>query len=367
MTRSPSAGRYRLWVDGLPGGPAAERFRVRLGDAARELFDETGMHNLDLAVRRDGPTGPAEQRAAAPASGGELDLEGRMSFFVPVKPQYQMSQLVLPAATIEELHVAVDTVRLRGLVFDTWGLRTIEPHPRSAISLHGGPGTGKTMTAHALAHLLGRPILLARTSQLESKYHGEGGKYLAALFEAARRAGAVLFIDEAESLLSRRFESVSQGSEHAVNTLRAELIQHLDVFEGIAIFATNLVTSYDPAISSRLHHVRIPEPDHAARRAIWAAHLPPGLPLAADVSVDRLAETEGIVGRDVKRAVINAAVTVAREGRGQIDHADLARSLANVIAARPAAAPGDEEVSEAERDSLNGVIRERLARDPQDG
>ncbi|MEU9890110.1 ATP-binding protein [Sphaerisporangium sp. NPDC051011] len=325
------------------------------------------MHNLDLVVRRDGPAGSSEQRAADTAGGGELDLEGRMSFFVPVKPLYDMSQLVLPAATIEELHIAVDTVRLRGLVFDTWGLRAIEPHPRSAISLHGGPGTGKTMTAHALAHLLGRPILLARTSQLESKYHGEGGKYLAALFEAARRADAVLFIDEAESLLSRRFESVSQGSEHAVNTLRAELIQHLDVFEGIAVFVTNLVTSYDPAISSRLHHVRIPEPDHAARRAIWAAHLPPGLPLATDVSVDELAETEGVVGRDVKRAVINAAVTVAREGRGQITHADLARSLANIIAARPAAAPDDGEVSEAERDSLNGVIRGRLARDPQDG
>ncbi|WP_433228330.1 ATP-binding protein [Actinomadura formosensis] len=325
------------------------------------------MHALQLVVRRDDPAGAAERPAAAPADGGELDLEGRMSFFTPVEPLYDMSQLVLPAATVEELHIAVDTIRLRGLVFDTWGLRAVEPHPRAAISLHGGPGTGKTMTAHALARLLGRQILPARTSQLESKYHGEGGKYLAALFEAARRAGAVLFIDEAESLLSRRFESVSQGSEHAVNTLRAELIQHLDVFEGIAVFATNLVTSYDPAISSRLHHVRIPEPDHAARRAIWAAHLPPGLPLAPDVSTDGLAETGGVVGREVKRAVVNAAVTVAREGRKHITHADLARSLADIIAARPGAAPDAGEVSETERDSLNGMIRGRLASDPQDG
>jgi SpoVK/Ycf46/Vps4 family AAA+-type ATPase len=356
---------YGLEVLGLPPEvpeEAAAVFRGRLIRGVRELFDETGLAELELTVRRD-DVAPYRTRTRAPGHDSELDLESRMSYFVPVVPAYDFSRLVLPTATLEELHLAVDTIRLRDLVFGDWGLREIEPHPRTAIGLHGPPGTGKTMVAHAIARHLGRPILPARTSQLESKYHGEGGKYLAALFEAARQADAVLFVDEAESLLSRRFESVSQGSEHAVNTLRAELVQHLDAFEGVAVFATNLVTAYDPAISSRLHHVRIPEPDFAARKAIWSAHLPARLPLAADVSVDRLAEIPGLVGRDIKRIVINATVAAARRGRTEVRHEDLATALARLLEQRPVTDEGpaeDGQMSEEEKEPIARQVRARI-------
>lgn len=267
---------------------------------------------------------------------------------------------MLPARTLNDLHLAIDTVRLRDRVFDEWGLREIEPYPRSAINLHGSPGTGKTLVAHGLASYLEMPLILARTSQLESKYHGEGGKYLAALFEAARRANAVLFIDEAESLLSRRFESVSQGSEHAVNTLRSEIIQHLDRYEGLVIFATNLVESYDAAINSRLAHVHIPDPDALARKAIWKAHLPSRLPLAADVDTEVLAATEGLVGRDIKRIVIAAAVAIARRGGSCVGQADLVDAMERHLAQRPTATG---EVNAQERESLTQLLREKTKED----
>lgn len=366
-----------LELDGLPSTvPAAEAaiFRSRVFRAVRELAGNAGLTRLDVGIRM-GADDTAGQSGATGADA--LDLEQRMSFFTPVPPAYRLDQLVLPDDVIEALHLAVDTVRLQARVFDEWNLRSIEPNPRSAINLHGAPGTGKTLAAHALAHHLGLPILLARTSQLESKYHGEGGKYLAALFEAARRAGAVLFIDEAESLLSRRFESVSQGAEHAVNTLRSELIMHLDAFSGLVVFATNLVESYDPAINSRLRHVRIPAPDLAARIAIWTAHLPAELPLAADVSVEELAATDGVVGRDIKRVVISAAVAVARAGRGEVTQADLRHALDRLIADRPPvdAAGGsatggsvtgsadgsvEVEVTGAERDAIEDAVRRSL-------
>lgn len=342
---------YRLEVLGLPDDlppVAAATFRGRLTRGTRELFDETGLDEISLVVRREGARPQPREHA--------LDLDQRMSYFQVVRPGHDFGRLVLPPDTLEELHRAVDAVRLRHLVFDTWGLRAVEPHPRTAIGLHGPPGTGKTMIAHALATHLGKPLLPARTSQLESKYHGEGGKYLTALFEAARRADAVLFVDEAESLLSRRFESLGQGAEHAVNTLRSELVQHLDRHEGVAVFATNLVRSYDPAISSRLHHVLIPPPDRAAREAIWVAHLSTGLPLADDVSPAALAETGDVVGRDIKRAVIGAAVAVARRGDGIVRHADLADALARLLAQRPAV--GDE-VTEDERAAIAEGLRAR--------
>src|SRR5262249_21727693 len=155
------------------------------------------------------------------------------------------------------------------LVFDRWNLRRVEPHPSIAVNFRGPPGTGKTLAAHAAARHLGRPILLSRLSDLESKYHGDGPKNMVSLFQSATVSGAVLFIDEAQSLLSRRFASPEQAAESAINSMRTELLMALDKFDGLVIFASNLPGSYDSAIASRLVHVDFPLPDAAARDQIW--------------------------------------------------------------------------------------------------
>ncbi len=60
------------------------------------------------------------------------------------------------------------------------------------------------------------------------------------------------FFDEADSLLSKRLTSVSQGSEQAINSMRSQLLICLEEFRGIVIFATNLVINYDQAFLTRL-------------------------------------------------------------------------------------------------------------------
>ncbi|MBR8840228.1 MAG: AAA family ATPase [Stigonema ocellatum SAG 48.90 = DSM 106950] len=55
------------------------------------------------------------------------------------------------------------------------------------------------------------------------------------------RDNAVLFIDEADSLLSKRLLHVTQGSEQAINSIRSQLFICLEQYQGIVIFATNLV------------------------------------------------------------------------------------------------------------------------------
>jgi ATP-dependent 26S proteasome regulatory subunit len=126
----------------------------------------------------------------------------------------------------------IEFVKVSPVVFDTWGLRSIEPHPSIAVNFRGPPGTGKTMAAHAAASYLGQKILLSRLSDLESKYYGQGPKNLAGLFESARRENAIIFIDEAESLLSRRFAQPEQAAESAINSMRTELLMALDSFDG---------------------------------------------------------------------------------------------------------------------------------------
>jgi ATP-dependent 26S proteasome regulatory subunit len=257
-------------------------------------------------------------------------LEDRACFFVPTDPLYSFEFLVLPQQTMDQLLLAVDMLKVRDLVFGRWNLRRIEPRPGSAINLHGSPGTGKTLAAHAIAARLKRKIIQAKYSQLESKYHGEGPKNLDALFRAARTHDAVLFLDEADALMSQRFETTSQGSEHAVNAMRSELVMSLDHYDGLAIFATNFVRSYDTAFDSRVRHIEFLNPDAEARAAIWANHFPEELPLAADVSVTGLADIDDVTGRDIRRAVIDAATTAALSGAGQIAQADLKAAIERI-------------------------------------
>ena len=138
----------------------------------------------------------------------------------------------------------------------------------------GASGTGKTMAAEAIANKLNKKILEVSYADVESKFHGEGPKKVKAIFLAASRENAVLFFDEADSLLSRRLTNVTQGSEQAINSMRSQLLICLEQFKGIVIFATNLVANYDKAFLTRLISVEFTTPDAPTRKRIWDIHLP---------------------------------------------------------------------------------------------
>jgi SpoVK/Ycf46/Vps4 family AAA+-type ATPase len=359
FTRMLRDRRPAFTVSGLP--PNADpthtaMVRTRL-IAAAESFAADGTQGgpLSLTVSNQ----PAEPMAEVSQAEGETQsLADRASYFEVTDPLYTFDFLVLPSAVRERLIMVVETLQHRDLIFDKWNLRAIEPHPSSAINLHGAPGTGKTLAAHAIADRLGKKILSAKYSQLESKYHGEGPKNLDALFHAARENDAVLFLDEADSLMSRRFENTSQGSEHATNAMRSELIMSLDRYEGLVVFATNFVVSYDSAFDSRVRHVEFPQPDSATRALIWQRHLPRELPLAPDVSVTALAEVDGVSGREIRRAVIDAATRAAVEERAAVCQADLLGAINEITASRivrpsrtpnpvPEGSPLHQQISEA--------------------
>jgi SpoVK/Ycf46/Vps4 family AAA+-type ATPase len=289
--------------------------RVRLLEVATQVVREKRPGPFRLSVihgeSSSTATPPPADRAQAPSSPRSADDEGGDDF-TAMDPMWHFDQLVLPAAVNDMLLDCVSYAELAPKVFDTWNLRSIEPHPSVAMNFRGPPGTGKTMAAHALASRMNRKILLSRLSDLESKYHGDGPKNVVKLFESAARQNAVLFIDEAESMLSRRFAQPDQAAESAINSMRTELLMALDAFEGLVIFASNLHDSYDAAISARLTHIDFLPPDEEARRGLWRSHLPAELPLAADVDIEILASIDGVTGRDIKRAVVAAAVAAAR-------------------------------------------------------
>lgn len=348
------------YIHGIPSNVSpveAAVFRTRVATALMDLCQRDGMESLHLRI---GTGEPARKDAPETGTGenGEFDLESRAEKYHPQTPLWSLEQLVAPENLLEELRTAISLVRLEPLVFDEWGLRGIEPFPRSALNFHGGPGTGKTLAAHAVASALGKRILVASYAQIESKYHGDGPKNVEALFHAALTKEAVLFIDEADSLLSRRLTNVTQGSEQAINSMRSQILICLERHKGVVIFATNLAENYDRAFESRIRHIHFPQPDHIARTALWKMHLPEKLPLHPDVEPLGLARlSDGFCGRDIKNAVVNAALTVARRGDTIVGQADLADSIRRIQSGRQALRDGEgglQPVGEKER--LAGLI-----------
>ena len=357
-----------LVVAGVPGDEVDQRaFHGYMDKAVKNLFKRTGPQSLNITVSNDFSTDSTttlktQNILAKQLDSDEMTTEQRAEQYSATEPLHQLDQLIVSADMMAQIELTIHAIRVEPLVYDTWGLRRIEPFPRSALNFHGSPGTGKTLAAHAIASALRKKILVASYAQIESKFHGDGPKNVEALFFAAQREEAVLFLDEADSMLSRRLTNVTQGSEQAINSMRSQLLICLEKFRGVVIFATNLVENYDQAFETRVRHIKFPMPNATARNAIWRKHLPPEMPLATDVNIVELVELgANFCGRDVKNAVINAATQTAIDVRSQVRQSDFLLAIRKINEARiDLHAPGNGFVQEEPDSELSAQILSAL-------
>ena len=232
-----------------------------------------------------------------------------------VIPQRTLDDVVLPPATRRSLDQALAHVTQHDLIFNKWGLR--ERHPTSlalAFNFAGAPGTGKTICAEAIAHALGRRLLIVRYDQVESMWMGETPKNIVTTFRLARKENAVLLFDEADSIASRRAVSLDHGFVRETNTVINVLLQEIERFNGVVIFATNLAANFDPAFERRIRtHVLFEMPGAHERERIWQLQLHARTPIAEDVDFRALAARYEASGGDIRNAVLKAAMGAAPE------------------------------------------------------
>ena len=258
-----------------------------------------------------------------------------------VVPRRTFDDVVLPPATRRALDVALSQVTQHDLIFNRWGLA--ERHPTGtalAFNFAGPPGTGKTICAEAIAHSLGLRLLVVRYAELESLWMGETPKNVAATFRAAREERAVLLFDEADAIATRRSTVIDHGFQRESNTVVSVLLQELERFNGVVIFATNLAENFDPAFERRIRtHVLFEMPGAVEREQIWRVQMHPSrTPLAGDVDFRSLAADYAVSGGDIRNAVLKAALAAAAEpgpdSAKRIHQRDLQAGIADVVAAR---------------------------------
>jgi ATP-dependent 26S proteasome regulatory subunit len=260
-----------------------------------------------------------------------------MSIFTSEAPRRRLEDLVVGAETERQLRTALAKIEHHDRLYRDWGLEAIHPEGRGiAINLYGPPGTGKSFAAEAIAQHLGRRLIRVDYAQVESRFVGDTPKNIVAAFDAAKDANAVLFFDEADSMLSRRATNITQAADYGVNVSRSTLLLQLDSFEGVVIFATNLASNYDPAFVRRiLAHVPFPLPDEVALVRLWRYHLPPKMPLSAEVTAEALAaRSEGLSGGDVLNTVILAASAAVERGSAQVALGDFEGAIDQVRRAK---------------------------------
>ncbi len=233
---------------------------------------------------------------------------------------------------IKELREAIELPFENPEAFSDLGIE-----PPKGVLLTGPPGTGKTMLAKAVANSTNATFLGLVGAELAQKYIGEGGRMVRELFEMARqKAPSIIFIDEIDSIGSKRLDTATSGDREVQRTLM-QLLSEIDGFEPLdqvkVIAATNRPELLDAALlrPGRFDRIiQIPIPDAEARVTIFSVHTN-SMPLAKDVDLRTLSSmTDGFSGAEIKSSVVEAGISAISNGRKSVKRIDFVSAIKKV-------------------------------------
>ena len=128
----------------------------------------------------------------------------------------------------------------------------------------GPPGSGKTLTAEAVAESTKRPLYNVSAGDL-GVYPEDVDRKLTQALEQSSKWNAVLLLDEADVFLQQRTPTDVQR-----NALVSIFLRQLEYYQGILILTTNRIAQCDKALESRVHiSIQYPDLDESARKQIW--------------------------------------------------------------------------------------------------
>ena len=233
---------------------------------------------------------------------------------------------------IQELREAIELPFENPEVFVEFGI-----DPPKGVLLTGPPGTGKTMLAKAVANATKATFLGLVGAELAQKYIGEGGRMVRELFDLAReKAPSIIFIDELDSIGSKRLDTATSGDREVQRTLM-QLLSEMDGFESLnnvkVIAATNRPELLDVALlrPGRFDRIiEIPMPDVNARTTIFQVHSK-SMPLFEDVKLRKLAiMADGFSGAEIKSTVIEAGISAISDGRDSVTKSDFVFAIKKI-------------------------------------
>lgn len=232
----------------------------------------------------------------------------------------------------QEIREAVELPLTQADLYEQIGI-----DPPRGVLLYGPPGTGKTMLVKAVANSTNAAFIRVNGSEFVHKYLGEGPRMVRDVFRLAREnAPSIIFIDEVDSIATKRFDAQT-GSDREVQRILIELLTQMDGFDQSTnvkvIMATNRADTLDPALlrPGRLDRkIEIPLPNEAGRLEIFKIHTA-NVKKHGEFDFEAAVKmSDGFNGADIRNCVTEAGFFAIRDDRDHIIPDDLMKAVRKV-------------------------------------
>jgi SpoVK/Ycf46/Vps4 family AAA+-type ATPase len=315
----PSADQVKALIASLAEGDEAHFYSVAMQIAAHEARLGHGKIAEEIRALID----KAKSRTRLPSK-GPIPIarpRGEVAELLTVSyPNVHLKDMILEATAKKKLervireHRSIAIIRNRGL------------SPRRKLLLIGKPGTGKTLTASALAGELGLPLFVVRLDGLITKFMGETAAKLRLVFEALNQTRGVYLFDEFDSIGSTRGLTNDVGEIRRVLNSFLQMVEQ-DNSDSLVIAATNHVGMLDRALFRRFDDVIAYDlPDR--ERILETLKTKLGAFKAPAIQFARLATAaRGLSFADITRACEDSIKDAIIHDRASVTHSELLHAI----------------------------------------
>lgn len=183
------------------------------------------------------------------------------------------------------------------------------------LLLHGGPGTGKTLTAESVAELTNRPLYRVTCGDVGTNAD-EVEEYLESALHLGKIWRCVVLLDEADVFLEERTHQDLQR-----NALVSVFLRVIEYYDGILVLTSNRIGTFDEAFKSRVQLiVHYPKLEKDDRRRVWFKFLANLRKTRSDPQLNELEDrvedlsTIELNGREIRNAIQIATLLAEFQG-----------------------------------------------------
>ena len=237
------------------------------------------------------------------------------------EPRFSLKDVVL-----DERLLARFTDILRQQRKRDW-LREHGKTPNRRLLFVGPPGSGKTMSAEAVAGELHLPLFVIRLEGMITRYMGETAAKLRLIFdETARRRGVYLF-DEFDAVGGQRAATNDVAEMRRVLNSFLQFMEEGNSTDSVIICSTNHPSLLDRALLRRYDQViEFNAPTAAQVRQLIASNITP-MKAARLAWNDIIHAAEGLSQSEIVRATDDAVKTAILDERNQLTTEDVVNRL----------------------------------------
>ncbi|HHS6490223.1 TPA: ATP-binding protein, partial [Campylobacter jejuni] len=236
--------------------------------------------------------------------------------FELIEPSTDINDIIMPENTKELLENILKQQDKKVLErLHSWGIKS-NKNIEAKIIFYGPAGTGKTMSALAMAKSMKKSVLSFDCSKILSKWVGESEQNVRKIFDTYKnivqtcKQSPILLLNEADQFLSTRVDG-SSGSDKMHNQMQNIFLEQIERFSGVIIATTNFLESLDSAFSRRFDYkIEFKKPDFKDRLKIWEKFLPKKALFEKDFDINILSNYE-LSGAQILMVVKNTALKVA--------------------------------------------------------